>query len=90
MDKDKLVNRLVKFCLEYGVLDASADYDYIRNTIDSNLGEPYFVEMLIKIVINKTKATNGIDIEQVITLLSGLELIRFEQEHKDCLPYLAG
>lgn len=83
MERNVLIDRLIKFCFEYGVIDKDVNEDKIKMIMYNNLDEEEFIENIINTIIAKTRKQNDIDVGEIIELLTELEKIRLELEYKD-------
>ena len=80
MRRDILINEIIGFCFDYGVL---IDENEVRTKIDIKLNEAAFVESLINTIIIKEKNSSNINPIKVKELLLELEKIRLELEYKE-------
>ena len=80
MEREILVEEIVSFCLDYGVL---IDRDEIKGNIEQGLEKAELIESLYNVVFLKAKSTAGMDIARVKELLVELEKIRLDLEFKD-------
>jgi len=80
MQKSELIETVISFCLDYGVL---LDREEIKKKIEAGLEKEDFLENLIGTIRNKAKRDRALDIERVKALLIELEKIRLDLEFKD-------
>ncbi|MCL2400909.1 MAG: hypothetical protein FWC91_14355 [Defluviitaleaceae bacterium] len=83
MGKNVLVNEIVNFCFDYGVIHESIDEDELKSIVYNHLEEEPFIENLINTIIIKSKSCPTLDIDRLKDLLIELEKIRLELEYKD-------
>jgi uncharacterized protein YqeY len=83
MEKEVLVNELVEFCFEYGVIEKGANENDIKRIIHKQLSEEEFIENIINTIIARTRTRNDIDTGKIIELLTELEKARLELEYKN-------
>lgn len=82
MERKKLVNDVMVFCLEYRIFNLSGGINEIKQRIEEQFEDVVFVEMLINMIIVKSKSRNDIDVNRLINLLSDLERLRLDLEYK--------
>jgi len=82
MEQKILVDKIISFCYEYGVINKSFPLSKFESMIERNLDKTDFVESLINKIILTTKIRQGVDIKLVKELLIELEKIRLELEYK--------
>ena len=82
MERKELINEIISFCFECGVLDASDNVGELQIIFDSKLEEPHFIENLINTIVIKTRTCGELDIEKIKNLLLELERVRLELEFK--------
>ncbi|MCL2568492.1 MAG: hypothetical protein FWE12_03510 [Oscillospiraceae bacterium] len=80
MQKNELIETVISFCLDYGVL---LDKEEIKRKIEAGLEKEEFLENLIGTIRNKAKRDSTLDIQRVKELLIELEKIRLDLEFKD-------
>ena len=83
MERNVLVNEIIKICFEYGVINKDENEDEIKSVIYHRLDEEEFIENLINAIITKTRIRNDIDTGKLIEVLTELEKIRLELEYKN-------
>jgi len=80
MERDILINEIVSFCLDYGVL---IDRREVKSKIEEGLEKAELIENLINTIFIKAKNGKIRDIEKVKELLIELEKTRLDLEFRD-------
>ena len=83
MGKNVLVNEIVSFCFDYGIVHESMNGDELKSIVYNHLEEEPFIENLINTIIIKSKTCPNLDIDRLKDLLIELEKVRIELEYKD-------
>ena len=78
----RLANELTDFCLANGIFNFSDGAKEIKQRIEELLDDVVFVEGLINIIVDKANYQQDINADKLIELLSELERIKLELEHK--------
>jgi len=80
MEKNLLVDEIVNFCLDYGVV---IDREEIKRNINQGLEKAELIENLYNTIFKKAKSGRIMEIKRVKELLLELEKIRLDLEFKD-------
>jgi hypothetical protein len=83
MERKELIDKIIKFCIEYKVFKYKVSIETINNRIAEILDDPVHVESLINTIIKRTMYQRNIDINKIALLRSELEKIKTELEHKE-------
>jgi len=83
MERNILVNKIVRFCFDCEVLDETSNQCETETIVDQRLDDVEFIENLINTVIVTSRGRKNLDVEQLKELLIELEKIRLELEYKD-------
>jgi len=81
MERKRLANELIEFCLEYKIFNISGGATEIKQRIEEQFIDVVFVEGLINLII-KSKKPKDIDKDKLVELLSELDRLRNELEYK--------
>ena len=81
MDRTKLVNEIVDFCIEYGLFKSISKIDELKKRIAYQLNDSAFVESLINTVIVKSKRYGTMADEKIVDLIVELEKVRLDLEY---------
>jgi len=80
MERNTLINEIVRFCLDYGVL---IDRRELKSNIEAGLERAELIESLYNSIFIKAKNGKIRNIEKVKELLVELEKVRLDLEFKD-------
>lgn len=84
MDRNILVELVVKFYFDTGLLDESVlKRGEIKIIVDDCLDKPEYLETIINTIIIKAKTHKVTDVEMLKAMLLELERIRLELEYKE-------
>jgi len=84
MERKILVNRIVGFYFETGVLDeAELKKDEIKIVVDDCLNKVEHIETIITTIIRRARTYKKLDVEKLKEMLLELERLRLELEYKD-------
>ena len=83
MERNRLVDEIVKFCFENRLFSNYAGTSVIKRSIEDQLNNCEFVENMINTMILKTKNRKNIDVEKLKELILELEKIRLDMEYDD-------
>jgi len=83
MEKDILVEKIIRFCFDCEVLDKSMNQSETATIVAKRLEDAEFVESLINTIITRARTLKDLDVKELKELLIELERVRLELEYKD-------
>jgi hypothetical protein len=80
MERKILVEEIIKFCIEYGIINKTVNESEIKNEIYNHLNDNGYIGIIINTLITRTRNRNDIDTGKLIEIITELEYIRYELE----------